>query len=231
MILSLTALACTSLFSFFDLGVQRKFLEDLSLAVVSLFGMFMAVIVAAGQFPAESENKTIYPLLARPVSRREYILGKWLGVILVVLVNISAMAALFIFILWSKNLMIQPGLLDAMYLLYIQAVFMASLAIFFSIFLTRGANICLSVLFYFLGHVKSEYLNYLISRSELEVEKNIYRVLYYLLPNLENFNIKHLLTYDFRLPMIYILKTSLYSLGFSLVFLAAAVFLFRRKEL
>lgn len=230
-ILSAMVLACSSLFSFFNLGVQQKFLEDLSLAVISLFGMILAVVIAAGQFPAEWENKTIYPLLARPVSRGEFLLGKWLGTLLVVLVNLTVIGALFIFILWTKKFPIPRGLLDAMFLLYVQSVFMASLALFFSLFLSRGANISLSVILYFLGHVKSDYLGYLLTRTESATEKKIYQALYYALPNLENFNVKNLLAYNFELPLIYVLKTCAYSLGFSAIFLALAALLFRRKEL
>lgn len=230
-IISVAAMACSSLFSFFNLGVQQKFLEDLSLAVLSLVGMLLAVVIAAGQFPTEAENKTLYPLLARPVTRLQFLVGKWIGTLLVVLVNLTLLGALFLVLLWSKDFPIPRGFWDALFLLFVQCVFMASLAIFFSIFLTRGANVTLSVILYFLGHVKSGYLGYLISRSESGVEKKIYQVIYYLLPNLENFNVKNLLAFNFELPFSYIVKTCAYSLGFSAVFLAAAAFLLNRKEL
>lgn len=231
LILSVVVMGCSSLFSFFNIGIQQKFLTDLSLALMSLFGILLAVIIAAGQFPAEMENKTLYPLLARPVSRLEFLLGKWLGTLLVVLVNLTLLGSLFIFIILSKNFPFQRGLLDAMFLLYMQCVFMASLSLAFSLFLSRGANVSLSVVLYFLGHVKAGYLGYLISRSESATEKAVYQVLYYLLPNLENFNVKNLLAFESELPIIYILKTCLYSFGFSAIFLFGAYLLFRRKEL
>src|SRR5438045_1071746 len=107
-------------------GQDVKIIKDLGLAAMSVFGLFIAVFIGIGLVSKEVERRSIYSLLAKPISRQQFILGKYLGLVLTLLVNISAMtAALFAvlaFLKWAHPELakftpeapaIDPALLDA----------------------------------------------------------------------------------------------------------------------
>ncbi len=230
LILTLIIIAATSMFSFFELGVQVKFLKDMSLAVISLFGMLITIVVAVNQIPREIEWRTIYPLLAKPVKRGEFLLGKFLGCIWVIFLNVGLMSLEFMVILYSKENLLDIGILQAIFLIFIELILFLSIIIFFSTVTSVPANSCISLFVYILGHMKSAYLNYLISRSE-GIKKFIAKSFYYLLPNLENFNIKEAIIHNATVSVPYILKAISYCAVYTTIFLILALFFFGKKEL
>src|SRR5436305_12054357 len=77
-------------------GQDVKIIKDLGLAATSVFGLFIAIFIGIGLVSKEVERRSIYSLLAKPIRRQEFLLGKYLGLVLTLLVNISAMTvALF----------------------------------------------------------------------------------------------------------------------------------------
>ena len=67
------------------------FLLNLSLDLVAMLTQLMTLVLAARQFPAEIENRTLYPLLARPVRRAEVLAGKWIACVIAGMVLYVAM--------------------------------------------------------------------------------------------------------------------------------------------
>src|SRR3990167_11217420 len=132
LVLTLIIIAATSMFSFFELGVQVKFLKDMSLATISLFGMLITIIVAVNQIPAELEWRTIYTLLAKPVRRGEFLLGKFLGCISVVFLNLGLISLEFLIILFSKERIIDIGIVQAIFLILIELILLLSITILLS---------------------------------------------------------------------------------------------------
>lgn len=230
LVLTLIIIAATSMFSFFELGVQVKFLKDTALAVISLFGMLITIIVAVNQIPAEIEWRTIYTLLSKPIKRAEFLLGKFLGCIWVVFLNLGLISLEFLIILFSKERTIDIGIVQAISLILIELILLLSITIFFSTVVSVPANSCISIFVYILGHMKSAYLNYLISQAS-GIKKFIAKGFYYLLPNLENFNIKEAIIHNATVSGIYILKAVSYGAVYIIIFLIMALFFFAKKEI
>ena len=70
-------------------GQDIKIIKDLGLAAMSLFGLFIAVFIGIGLVSKEVERRSIYSLLSKPIRRQEFIVGKYLGLVLTLLVNVA----------------------------------------------------------------------------------------------------------------------------------------------
>ena len=77
-------------------GQEVKIIKDLGLAAISLFGHFIAIFIGIGLVSKEVERRSIYALLAKPMTRTQFLLGKFLGLVATLAVNVTVMtAALF----------------------------------------------------------------------------------------------------------------------------------------
>ena len=72
-------------------GQDIKVIKDLGLAAMSIFGLFIAVFIGIGLVSKEVEKKSIYSLLSKPISRQQFIIGKFLGLVLTLAVNLAVM--------------------------------------------------------------------------------------------------------------------------------------------
>ena len=103
LLFALVVIASASFFSQFSFGeeaeqvasVQLKFIKDFGLGAVSVFGMLIAIVGTAQLIPNEVENRTIYTILAKPVRRFEFLLGKYAGSVLLVFVSLIMMSLMF----------------------------------------------------------------------------------------------------------------------------------------
>src|SRR6476659_7546521 len=73
-------------------GQDVKIIKDLGLAATSIFGLFIAVFIGIGLVSKEVEKRSIYSLLAKPITRQQVVVGKYLGLVLTLLVNLAVMA-------------------------------------------------------------------------------------------------------------------------------------------
>ena len=135
------------------LGNEDKVILDLGLASISIFGMLIAIFIGISLVYKELEKRTVYALLAKPVHRYEWILGKYLGLLFTLLVNLAVMTVgLALAMLYTGG--IQAGgylrLLPAVYLIFLSLALITALALLFSTF----SSPALSAIFHILslGH-------------------------------------------------------------------------------
>src|SRR6476469_4768114 len=74
-------------------GQERKIIIDLGLSAMLLFGVFISIFVGVGLVYKEIEKRTVYSIFSKPVGRGEFIVGKYLGLCLTLLVNVIVMGA------------------------------------------------------------------------------------------------------------------------------------------
>src|SRR5579871_3605149 len=92
-----------SQYSFADQQEQIKFIKDTSLGVISVISTLIAIVGTAQLLPNEVENRTIYTILAKPVRRFEFLLGKFCGSLLLLALSVAAMCVMFALVLWIKE--------------------------------------------------------------------------------------------------------------------------------
>src|SRR5947209_6326546 len=87
----LLLVASAPLFSQISIGLEKLILVNVGLSSISLFGAIIAILIGIGLVSKEIEKKTLYTILSRPVRRWEFIVGKYFGLLLTLLVNTGLM--------------------------------------------------------------------------------------------------------------------------------------------
>jgi ABC-type transport system involved in multi-copper enzyme maturation permease subunit len=173
------------------LGNESKVIIDLGLSGISIFGMLIAIFIGISLVYKELEKRTVYALLAKPVHRHEWILGKYLGLLFTLLVNIAVMTVgLALAMLYTGG--IQAGgyarLLPAVYTIFLSLALITALALLFSTFSSPALSAVFTFFLWVIGHFGADL------RSFAELTKSasvtwLCRVLFYVLPNFSTFAI------------------------------------------
>lgn len=197
-------------------GLHRYF-KEIGISLTYIFSIIIAVSFAARQIPQEIESKSIYPLLAHPVSRSQFILGKFCGVWFISIASFTLFYIVFILSLAVKGGISISWLLllEGYYLHILLLSFLVSLSILLSLFLSTAANIGVTLLFYF-GN----------NWFGASVPGYIY------FPHLELFDLKEKIIHSQSIvPGWVILFLTLYALCYCIIFLYLASIVFKRRNL
>lgn len=218
---------------FFGLGMEASFIKLVPLTGISIFALVVTILATARQIPDERQNKTIFPLLAKPVSRFEFLAGKFLGVSSMVVFTILVTATLFYFLLSAKGVKFNALYWQAIVLQCLQFCVFISIVLALSTVLSHAATVVLAfLLFYLLGSAGSTLEDMLFSDSFPDQMRGLYQGLLAALPRLDLFNITKAVIHD--LPpqsWVIVLPFVGYAAAASLVFLLIGSLLFRRKDL
>jgi ABC-type transport system involved in multi-copper enzyme maturation permease subunit len=211
------------------LGEEAKVIKDLGLSAITLFCVLISILVGGRIVYKEVERRTIYIILAKPVRRWEFILGKYLGLMVVLTVSLVVMTAAFYAILAIMGMGVQPSLLVAVLMTYFELVVLTAVAVLFSTFSTPITGAVFTFAVYIVGHLTRD-LKLLAALSPSVVVKIVSQILYYALPNLSNFNVRGEVVYGAVLDPSALLFSVLYSLVYATTLLVIAGVIFDRKE-
>ena len=171
------------------LGYEDKVIIDLGLTSISVFGTLIAIFIGIGLVYKELERRTVYALLAKPVHRWEFILGKYLGLLFTLLVNVIIMTAgLGLTLAYHGGMSWQSylRLIPAVFLIYLSLALTTAVALVFSAFSTPALSALFTFFLWIIGHFNSDLLNF-AKMTKSPVAEFVSRILYYLLPNISNF--------------------------------------------
>ncbi|MEW6379926.1 MAG: ABC transporter permease [bacterium] len=211
------------------IGEQQKIIKDMGLASISIFGTLIAVFVGIGLVYKEIERKTVYNIISKPVHRYQFFIGKYLGLILTLLVNVLIMTGVFLSISYFMDGNIQRGLIEAIFLIFLELMIITAVALLFSTFTTPTLSAIFTLAIYVIGHLSRD-LKVFGAKSELVWVRHLTRSLYYLIPNLQNFNIKGLVVHNIPLPPHFILFSFLYGILYISILLALAICIFEQRD-
>ncbi len=117
-----------------DLTVRQdvKIIKDIGLAAMDVFGTLIALFLGVGLVRKEIERRSLYPLLAKPLSRGEFLVGKFAGLGFTLLVNVAVMTAGLYLTLFATHHPLDLSLLKAIVPLYLGLLIVVAVALFFS---------------------------------------------------------------------------------------------------
>ncbi len=223
-------------------GQDMKIIKDLGLSATSIFGLFIAVFIGIGLVWKEVERRSIYSLLAKPITRVDFILGKYAGLVLTLLVNLAVMAAALYAVLaamwWlgPPSLVavldappLDPRMLLAVALIFVELALVTALALFFSTFSSPILSAVFTFGLYVVGQFNAD-LKHFEQVVDSRTAAWLARALYYLLPNLAPFDIKALVVHGRPVSSGYVLLTVGYGLVYIAFVLLAAILVFRRRD-
>jgi len=214
-------------------GQEAKIIVDLGLSAILLFGVFIAIFVGVGLVYKEIERRTLYAILAKPVGRGEFLLGKYLGLSLTLLVNVLIMGVgLSLALIFVKRgfdplvIRIWPAIL----LIYVELTILTGVALFFSSFSSPALSALLTFFVFVIGHFSAD-LKTLAHSMGSAPARWLFAGLYYLLPNLANYNIITPAAHGVSPDPVSVLMAIVYGLVYVGVLLAATTLVFRRRNL
>jgi ABC-type transport system involved in multi-copper enzyme maturation permease subunit len=241
-LLSAVALAAFSVllgeWSVFD----REFVvKSVTVSIISLSGLFAALFAGVGQVQREMQKRTIYVILAKPVSRAAFLLGKYLGLLALIALHVVSLSLMLFLILWLIDGNIDAVMIQACYLVFCELAIVLAFAVLFSTYSSALISSIFSFGIYLIGHLsdqilKEVYFVYRISedgsflREHGQLIYNIAKGINYTLPNLFKFNLSSQAAHEITLEASYVFWNSLYAFGYSGIVLCLAVLLFKRKD-
>ncbi|HYO62254.1 MAG TPA: ABC transporter permease [Pyrinomonadaceae bacterium] len=211
---------------------EFKIIVDLGLSATLLFGAFIAVFVGVGLVYKEIERRTIYAIFSKPVGRGEFLLGKYLGLCLTLLVNLAVMGAGVTLALVYVRRPTDPSALcvwPALLLIYAELTIITAVALLFSSFSSPALSALLSFLVFIIGHFSAD-LKAFASALGTAGAQWLFGALYYLLPNLSNYSLITPTAHG-HVPDAGLLAAALlYAVLYNAVLLAASTLIFRRRN-
>lgn len=228
--------------------VGSKLVKDICVTAISIFGVLITIFISASVVPTEVEQRTIYTVLSKPVRRFQYLLGKFIGVQMIIIINLLLMTVLFFIAIYAKERIAPTLLLWSTLLTYFQFLIVSAFTFAISCTATSAVLPTIAGLFIYITGNLTTYLQDVYAKSgqispdtdafAAAVDQWIGRIahwLYLALPNLQYFNLKNEILYlqpNDPLPRdIFITNLIIYGLIYALAGYLIAYWIFRRKEL
>jgi ABC-type transport system involved in multi-copper enzyme maturation permease subunit len=214
-----------------ELSIRQdlKIIKDLGLASMEMFGTLIAIFIGVGLVNKEIERRSLYPLLAKPLAREEFFVGKFLGLSFTLLVNIAVMAAGLWVTLAATGPVPDAQLWKAVYPIYLGLVLVVSLSLLFSTVTSPALAAVCTVGVVLAGRFSD------VIRNMREVAPGVPgwlpTGLYYLLPNFRNFDFKDRIVYGDPVPVQTLAWVTAYAVVYAGVLIALGLGAFRRRDL
>jgi len=226
---AVVSLVLSRLLSLLTVGDKIKIIMDTGLSSISIFGVLMAILMGTGLVYKEIDKKTVYTLLSKPINRNQFILGKFLGLIITLFIMLAVMTAIFIIIILLHSGTISWKLFVSLGFIFLELCLITSVALLFSCFSTPILSSIFSLSFYLIGHL-SWGMETLIKKINPGISKILTQVVYTLLPDLENFNFKTEVVHNLPIPPKVFLFSLFYGITYTFFILMLSMLVFRKRD-
>jgi ABC-type transport system involved in multi-copper enzyme maturation permease subunit len=226
-------IAASVLFGTISVGIQQIILVNLGLGAILVFGLFIAIFIGISLVWREIERKTLYNVLSKPVARWEFILGKYLGLLLTVAVNTGIMTAGFYIALFyqARRLgIVDLGSLEAVYFVLLEFALVIGVALLFSCISTPALSALLTFCVFVIGNLLAD-IRWFGQESGSRIMAHLTAFLYYVFPNFSDFNVISKVAHGKLVPGYLLVSNSFYALLYAVVLISASILIFERREL
>ncbi len=213
-------------------GQEAKIIVDMGLSAMLLFGVFIAIFVGVGLVYKEIERRTVYAIFSKPVGRGEFLVGKYLGLCLTLLINVAVMGAgVSLALMYVKGgwhplvLSIWPAVL----LIFLELMILTAVALLFSSFSTPALSALLTFFVFIIGHFSADLKAFAAALSSAGA-RWLFSSIYYLLPNLSHFSFITPAAHGHRPTTMSVLAAMLYAVVYVAMLLSAATLIFNRRN-
>jgi len=245
----------------FSFQQEFQILKDVSLGAISIFTSLLAIVATARLLPQDLEDRTLYTILAKPVPRFEYVLGKIAGVLLLLAISTVLMGAAFLLVLYMREQAVVHTTLRQMsgapsdqvtdalrairssafnidifpgiVIIYLKACLLAALTLFVSTFATSNIfTIVVMAFIYFIGHLEATAREYwLQEHSSGLITRVLLAVVALVFPDLQAFNLVDDIVAGTAVSLAVFTKTAVLGIFYTTIYTLLAAFVFYGKEL
>jgi len=214
-------------------GEQYRIIVDIGLSAMEVFGTLIAIFLGAGLIAREVERRTLYPIIAKPVSRAEYVAGRYLGLVATTTLNMLVMAAVFTavlaYYLKSFGFLRDTPFLAVLASMVVRFAVVGAIAAFFSSFTTVTLSAIFTLSLVVVGLVSSDLVRYWAKQGT--AAGALGRAAFIVVPNLEALNLKEAMVYKDPVSASFVVTGLGYGTLYALAVLAFAVAVFSRRDL
>src|SRR4030095_199266 len=197
-----------------------------------VFGALIATFIGVALVYKEIDKRTIYSLLSKPVHRHEFIIGKYAGLTLTLLVNSAVMVLgteLALLYVNGKVVPLNTAVLAASFLVYLELALLVAVALMFSSFTTPLLATLFSFAAYVIGHFSRDLLE-MAALSNSIITRVVLTGLYYVLPNLSNFGFITEASHGRVVPLRMAVSAAVYAVVYISILLSAAMLIFQKRN-
>jgi Cu-processing system permease protein len=228
----LILLAASVFVSDLSLDMESQFTAALGMSAMLVFGALIAIFIGVALVYKEIDKRTIYSLISKPVHRHEFIIGKYAGLCLTLLVNSAVMVLgieLALLYVNGKFVPLHAAVLAASFLVYLELALLVAVALMFSSYTTPLLATLFSFAAYVIGHFSRDLLD-MAALSNSTATRVVLTAMYYLLPNLSNFGFITEASHGRIVPLRMAISATVYAIVYGGILLSAAVVIFQKRN-
>jgi len=213
-----------------SLNQEAKILQDFGFTTITAFGLIIAIFSGVGLVYKEIDKRTIYNVLSKPISRAEFIIGKYCGLLLTLFVNFLLMGAGFVILYWLFTGVVHLKLIPAIGMIFLQMSVMVAIVLFYSAFTSPLVSTVLSLFTFLAGNISADIYS-IGSGVKNTLFVHLLQAMYYIFPNFSLLNIQTQVVHDLKISIMSIMIGILYTVVYSALLLMIINIIFKRRDL
>ena len=211
------------------IGDQDKVVRSFAQGAIDIFSAIVAMFLGVSLVYKELEQRTVYTILSKPLPRYRFVLGKYLGVVLTLTVQLALMAAVYTGLMVATQGFPPPVVFVSFGLLLLSLMLLTAWSTLFSCYSgpTTASFFTLSI--FTIGHLADDIWLF-GSQADSEAVRSVSRALYWVLPNFEVFSVRAQAVHGVDVGLQQVLGAVVYGLGYTAAVLGAAVLVFQDRD-
>ena len=222
-------IASSILLAGLHIGDESRIYRDVGLSAIAFFGVLVAIFVGISLVYREISQRTVYTILAKPVRRWEFIVGKYFGLLTLLALEVGLMTACFLGLLLFKGGQVDMPLLWGIVFIFAELALVTAVAMFFTSFTTPYLAGMFTVALWIMGHLLAD-LRAFGGKSEQAAIQMVTEALYWSLPNLDRLDMKADASAGILIETARIQAAALYACLYSMGLMLASMLLFQRRD-
>jgi Cu-processing system permease protein len=213
-----------------SLGQNERILHNIGLATIHLFALFILIFVTTNSISKDLDKRTVYFLFPKPISRGQYVAGKYLGLLLLLLTTLGILGAIFLLgvVATGHGGLVGAALMNLSFSFLEIALLIAIAQLFASFTAPLNASLY-TIALYIIGHSLTFMRDFLASEGSA-FSLRLIEMCYYLLPNLEKFDIRAATLYGISLTAGQVVWSIFYGILYTGVILYLTTLVVRKRE-
>ncbi len=211
-------------------GDQNKVVRSVAQGSIDIFGSVIAIFLGVSLVWKEVERRTVYTIISKPITRWQFILGKYLGMVLTLAVELTILLAVYVAFMTIQQGWPPPVVYWSVVMLLLELMLLASWATLFSAYSTPTTAGAFTLAVFVIGHLADDIWRF-GSQATSPAAQEMSRYLYWVLPNFEMFNIREHAVHELPIPWDLMAGAAAYGLLYTGLVLVLAMVVFERRDL
>jgi len=218
-----------------SLNEEIRLMTDVGLFLCSTAAVFIAIFTGVNLVYKELERKTIYTIMSKPISRGQFICGKYLGLVQTMFVLVAVMGSVLCGVLYMVGWVPHVSMAIAIYLLFLEVTIVVSVAILFSSFSTPFLSGLMTLGVFIVGRFVDTLRQLKLGRSDADQESmegisQLVRWIAEVAPDLSLYNVTPQIVFQRPIDNAFVYEASVVALTYVLICLGLAIFFFSRRD-